>query len=87
LAPIALIDIDRMTGLSGLILLTDAAIGKPKPSSRGLLGTKVGDGSAFSARNGDSLLRSLEGIDTLVFALARRFGDWLSYIWNPRRGP
>jgi hypothetical protein len=31
----------------------DAAVGKPEPSSWGLLGTKVGDRSAFCARNVD----------------------------------
>ena len=48
-----LADIDRMTGLSGLILAPDAAVGKPEPSSWGLLGTKVGDRSAFCVRNVD----------------------------------
>src|SRR5258708_23915892 len=42
-----------MTGPSGLILPPDAAVGKAEPSSWGLLGTKVGDGSAFCARNVD----------------------------------
>jgi hypothetical protein len=42
-----------MTGLSGLILQPEAAVGKPEPSSWGLPGTKVGDGSAFCARNVD----------------------------------
>jgi hypothetical protein len=42
-----------MTGLSGLILPPDAAIGKPEPSPWGLPGTKVGDGSAFCGRNVD----------------------------------
>lgn len=37
----------RMTGLSGLILPTNAAVAKPGPSSWGLLGAKVGDGNAF----------------------------------------
>jgi hypothetical protein len=41
-----------MVGLSGLILPPDAAVGKPEPS-HGLLGTKVDDGSAFSATNVD----------------------------------
>ena len=35
------------------ILPPCAAIGKPEPSSWGLLGTKVGDRSAFCARNVD----------------------------------
>ena len=46
-------DIHRMTDLCGLILPPDAAVGKPEPSSWGLLGTKVGDRSAFCARNVD----------------------------------
>jgi hypothetical protein len=44
-------EIHWITGLSGLILPPDAAVGKPAPSSWGLLGTKVGDGSAFCAGN------------------------------------
>jgi hypothetical protein len=46
-------DIHRMIRVSGLILPPDAAVGKPAPSSWGLLGTKVGDGSAFCGRNVD----------------------------------
>src|SRR5258708_37476633 len=42
-----------MIRLSGLILLPCAAIGKPGPSSLGLPGAKVGDGSTFQARNID----------------------------------
>jgi hypothetical protein len=42
-----------MTGLCGLILPPDAAVGKPEPSSWRLLATKVGDRSAFCARNVD----------------------------------
>ena len=42
-----------MTNLSGLILPPDVAVGKPEPSSGGLLVTKVSDGSAFCARNVD----------------------------------
>jgi hypothetical protein len=46
-------DIHRMTRLSGLILPPCTAIGKPGPSSLGLLGSQVGDGSTFRARNVD----------------------------------
>src|SRR5215468_10096703 len=42
-----------MIRLSGLILPPCAAIGKPGPSSLGLLGAQVGDGSTFQARNVD----------------------------------
>ena len=49
----SLAGIHRMTGLCRLILPQDAAVGKPEPSSWGLLGIKVGDRSAFCARNVD----------------------------------
>jgi hypothetical protein len=41
------------TGLSRLILLPFVDIGKPGPSAWGPPGSKVGDGSAFCARNVD----------------------------------
>ena len=42
-----------MTGLSGSILRPSAAMGNPGPSSLGLPGAQVGDGSTFQARNVD----------------------------------
>ena len=60
-----------MTGRSGLILPPDAAIGKPGPSSWGLLGTKVGNGSACCARNVDFAL-----IWTRLF-YGFRFSVWI----------
>lgn len=42
-----------MTSFSGPIFLPNTAISKPRPSSSGPPGTKIGEGSAFRARNVD----------------------------------
>jgi hypothetical protein len=68
-----LADIPRMIRLSALILPPCAAIGKPGPSSLGLPGAQVGDGSAFQARNVD--LAFIRTHLSLGFRSSARIGE------------
>ena len=42
----------------------------------------------MAAATPDEVVAAVKSVvNTLVFAIARPFGDWISQMWNPLRGP